>query len=97
MKKYIILCLLVLVCVPLMGCTSSGNQSVTDKYQPVDYGNGVVYFFDNNYNGFDDSTGNTIAYYLKNHPDLKIVAIGVDNTRGNANTRGWYVFFEGKP
>jgi hypothetical protein len=67
--------------------------------EPTDYGNGVLYFQkytpggSNPFgNGYIDTFGESLSYYLSQHQNQTIITIVSDNGGGYGSTSGFYVY-----
>lgn len=67
--------------------------------EPTDYGNGVLYFESNNYPSgiWEDSGvpfGQSLSYYLGQHPNQTVVSIVADAGLSYGMTEGFYVIIK---
>lgn len=82
----------------VQSCSSAGNKENVKpidnieavQVSVVDYGNGVFYF-DKTKSFF----GNTLSSFIKTHPELELVSIAGDGTRGAYGAEaGYFVVFK---
>lgn len=80
--------LVVIIC----GCTTASDRNEvgnTEIINPIDYGNGVLYF-----PCVESKFANSLSDYLLANPSLRVDAISGDGTGGYGYDLGYFVVIE---
>ena len=92
-----LICVVLISCSMFIGCEKDGaanpsnDANKTENNGVVNYGNGVFYFSED-----DDAFGDSLSQFIRDNPELEIVAMA-DNSRGPGGySMGHWVVFRKK-
>ncbi len=90
--KVIVLCF---IAISLFGCNGPGNKEKVNNTQivePVNYGNGVYYFY-----AAEATFGNSLSKFIAKNPTLEVVAMTGNGTASHGHDDGYFVVFKTLP
>jgi hypothetical protein len=99
-KKGNLVLMIVALSIALVMCAAPASAWFGDTAQqiitPSDYGNGILYFSNNNNSGYGDIFAQSLSTYLTNHPNLHVTSITTSNLYTYGKTDGYIVLVEDK-